>query len=70
MKEWAIWVSSMVLFCISLNLWGLLDFVNSIASEGPTDSHEPSQFAALLCVAIETYDWTPHYVTVSGSLVN
>ena len=47
MKEWAIWVSSIVLLCISLNLWGLLDFVNSLASEGHTVSHEPSRFAAL-----------------------
>ena len=46
-QEWVIWASSMVLFCVSLNLWGPLDFVYCIASEGHTVSHEPSLFAAL-----------------------
>ena len=53
-------VSPIVLFCVSLNLWGLVDFVNSRASEGHIVSHEPYESLPLYAT-IESHNLTPHY---------
>ena len=70
MKEWVIWVSSIVLFLFIFKSVRTLGFCQLSCQW--RSYCQPSAFTIRcpLCVAIESYDWAPHYVTVSGSLVN